>query len=383
MKRVNNIYKNICELDNILEMAHMVCLNTNNKNKVENFNRYISENLFYIKNIVSSKSYNTEKYNIFLIREPKLRLIMSQSIKDKVVNHLCAKYFLVDIFDKSFIDSSVATRKGKGTHYGIKLLKRYLNKIKRNNDNFYILKFDIKKYFYNMDHEIIKELIRKRIKDKDAIAILDKIIDSTDEDYINIEIDKIKTNEIKKIKLKNISQNEKDRLIREIEEIPLYKKGKGFPIGNMTSQIFANIYLNELDHFIKEVLKIKYYIRYMDDGVLIHRDINYLKYCLKEIIKVLNRYKLDINYKKTCINSIKDGIDFLGFRFYIKNNKILMKVRNSTKKRFIIKSKTLNKIYKKENISKKVYVDALASYRGHLKWGNCKGLYFRYVLFKN
>lgn len=111
---------------------------------------------------------------------------MSQNIEDKIINHLVSKFLLVDVFDSTFIDTNIATRVGKGTHYGIRLVKKYLNEMK--NKNFYYLKFDIKKYFYNMEHKIIKEIIRKKIKDKDAINILDSIIDSTDRKYINERI---------------------------------------------------------------------------------------------------------------------------------------------------------------------------------------------------
>ena len=123
----------------------------------------------------------------------------------------------------------------------------------------------------------------------------------------------------------------KYKKIGEIERIPLYEKGKGLPIGNMTSQIMAVYYLNELDHFIKEKMHAKYYIRYMDDGVLLSNDKEYLKYCLDKIEKVVSKYKLKLNDKTKIINVSKEGIDFLGFRFYVKD-KIIMKVRSDTKK---------------------------------------------------
>ena len=188
MKRVNNLYNKINDLDKIIEMTEIVSRNTKNKNKISKFNDYYSCNIVNIKNIIDSQNYIMDKYNIFFIHEPKLRIIMSQNIKDKIINHLVSKYFLVDIFDKSFIDTSVATRKGKGTHLGLRLTKKYLNEMKRKYNNFYYLKFDISKYFYNMDHEIIKILIRKKIKDKNVLKILDKIVDSTDKEYINKKI---------------------------------------------------------------------------------------------------------------------------------------------------------------------------------------------------
>lgn len=369
------MYYKICNLDNIIDMAHKICVRTKNKRKVERFENHISEHIFSIKKLLDNENYIPDRYNLFLIREPKTRLIMSQSIRDKVINHLVAKYFLVDVFDNSFIDSSIATRENKGTHYGIKLMKKYLNDIKSNYKSFYALKFDIKKYFYNIDHEITKELLRRKIKDKRALNILDIIIDSTDEEYINKSIINVKEREIERINSNNnISDKLRLKLLEDVEAVPLYNKGKGFPIGNMTSQIFAILYLNELDHFIKEQLHCKYYIRYMDDGVILHHDKDYLKYCLNEIEKMLLKYKLELNMNKTKIDSIKNGVDFLGFRFYIKNNKVIMKLRNSTKKKFKRSVRELKRLKYYDLIDDKLFKQNLASYTGHLKWGNCVNL---------
>lgn len=362
MKKINNLYDKINDIDIIIDMYdNVVSKNTKNKQKIEKFNDYYSINIINIKNIINSGNYIPGKYNIFLVREPKIRIIMSQNITDKVINHLIAKYFLIDVLDKTLVDFNIATRLNKGTHYGIKLTKKYLNEMKIKYDTFYYLKFDISKYFYNIDHEIVKKLINKKIKDKKVINIINNIIDSTNREYVNNEINNLKNGEIERINKLNISEYEKEIKIKEINNISYYKNGKGLPIGNMTSQILAVTYLNELDHYIKEKLKIKYYIRYMDDGILLHNDKEYLKYCLKEIEKILNLYKLKLNPKKTKINNIKTGIDFLGFRFYIKNDKIILKLRNDCKKRFKKKMKKFD-------------YDVYQSYIGHLKWGNCNSL---------
>ena len=262
---------------------------------------------------------------------------MCQSIKDKVINHLVSYYFLIDNFDKNLINNNVATRINKGTHYGLRLFKKYYNYYKNNYNTFYILKFDIKKYFYNIDHDIVKKIIRNKIKDKKALKLIDAIIDSTDEDYVNRSILKLK---------------EKYNL-----ELPIYKKGKGLPIGNMTSQVIACIYLDELDKYIVNNLKIKGYIRYMDDGVLFSKDKEYLKYCLSEIERIVGIYKLELNSKTKIYKSCEE-VEFIGFRFFTKNNKIIMKVNYKTKKKF------------KRNINEK----NKSSYLGHLSYGNCKSL---------
>ena len=195
-------------------------------------------------------------------------------------------------------------------------------------------------------------MLDKKIKDKKYLGILFKIIDSTDEDYINECIIKLKEREISY--LKNSNLNDKDKRIDEINRIPLYKKGKGLGIGNVVSQILAIFYLNDLDHYIKEKLHIKYYIRYQDDGILISNDKCYLKYCLEKINKFVLKYGLRLNDKTKIINVSKNGVDFIGFRFYIKD-KIILKVR-------IKKGKIKN--------SKNV----IASYKGYFKLGNCYNL---------
>ena len=373
MKRVGNLYNIINDIDIIMDMYdRVISKNTKNKRKLMSFDDYYSSNIGNIKRIINYNNYIPDKYSIFLIKEPKYRIIMSQSIKDKIINHLVAKYFLVDIFEKSLINENVATRKNKGAHYGLKLFKKYLNYYKNRYKKFYILKFDISKYFYNIDYDIVKDIIKKKIKDKDVLKIIYSIIDSTDCDYINKSINRLKELEIKRVKEKNINKKEKLKLINEIENIPLYKKKKGFPIGNMAGQIVAISYLNELDHFIKDDLKIKSYVRYMDDVVLIHNDKEYLKYCLKEIEKIIHKYRLELN-KKTRIYSSLDKIEFLGFRFII-NNKIIVKVSNKTKKNFKKRMKILYKKYNNRLISYNDLICFKDSYLGHLKYSDCKNL---------
>ena len=371
MKRKNNLYSRITDIRNIISMYNTrVKINTKNKIKIEKFDEYYVSNITLVKNILDSKNYKPSKYNIFLIKEPKVRLIMSLNIIDKIINHLVCEYLLVDIFDNSLIDTNVATRVNKGTHYGYKKLVNYLNK--NISKKLYILKFDISKYFFNINHDIVKKIIRTKIKDKDVLNILDSIIDSTDSNYINEEINKLKKKEINRIKSSNNSN--KDKLIKDIIDIPLYNKGTGFAIGNPVSQAIAIIFLSYLDHYIKENLNIPFYCRYCDDGVLISDDKEYLKYCLKEITRIINKYKLELNMKKTRIYSIDNGFEFIGFRFIRKNNKLLIKVKNQTKRKFKRKLKVLNKLYINGNISYDTFNQVKASYLGHLKYGNCNNL---------
>ena len=318
-------------------MYYNVRSKTKNKEKIERFEDYLSINIINIKNIISNNNYIPGKYNIFIIREPKIRVIMSQSMKDKVINHLVSFYFLIYVFDRHLVDNNIATRIGKGTHYGLKLFKNYYNKFKNKYNKFYVLKFDIKKYFYNIDHNIVKNLIKRKIKDKKVLKIIYSIIDSTDEDYINKRIYYLR---------------EKYHI-----DIPIYRKGKGLPIGNMSSQVIACFYLDELDKMIMYDLGIREYIRYMDDGVLFYKDKEYLRFCLKRIEELVHKYKLELN-SKTKIYASSEQIEFIGFCFLTKNDKIIMKVNNKTKRKFKNNINELNK----------------SSYMGHLSYGDCGSL---------
>ena len=347
MRRYSNLYDvNISDINDVYKEIRK---SVRNKNKIYRFEDYYSLNISKIKEVLDSGNYECGKYNIFLIREPKYRVIMSQNIFDKVINHIVARKFLY-VLDKVLIDSNVATRIGRGTSLGVKYIKKYLNKL---NEEIYALKFDISKYFYNIDHEILINLLKNKIKDKRVINILFKIIDSTDEDYINKEIIKLKENEINYLKKSNL--NDKNKRIDEVDRIPIYEKGKGLPIGNMTSQILAIFYLNNLDHFIKEKLKAKYYVRYIDDGVLLSGDKKYLRYCLDEINNFVLNYGLKLNNKTKIINVSKEGLDFLGFRFY----KGYIKIRSKNIKEF----KRKIKLYKKRIIND----DFINGYRDYFK----------------
>ena len=154
--------------------------------------------------------------------------------------------------------------------------------------------------------------------------------------------------------------------IKELDRIPRYVRGKGLPIGNVTSQIMAIFYLNDLDHFIKEVLKIKFYVRYMDDFILFHPDRNYLKFCLGEIEKKLEELKLRLN-DKTQIYEIHHGFPFLGYKFVLKEKRLKILLNGQTKRRI----KKRIKYCKNHSVSN--YTAIKASYKGYLKQSNVKG----------
>lgn len=266
MKRKNNLYKDIYKIENIEKAYREVCKNTHNKKHVENLKEYHSIYISRTYDILKNKKYIVGPYNHFTIYDPKRREIVSQNIQDKIINHLVSRYILYPALLPCLLDINVASRKNMGTKKGLELAQNFHRICKIKYTNYYILKCDISKFFANIDHDILKKKILRRIKDKDALKIVFDIIDSND---------------------------------------------KGLFIGSMTSQVLAIFYLNDLDHFIKETLKIKYLVRYQDDFLLFHPSKEYLRYCLDEINKFIQKEKLSLN-SKTRIYKNTNNFLFLG-----------------------------------------------------------------------
>ena len=367
LKNKTNLYDSIVNIPYIENMYYEVRLKTKHRSKIVNFETYYMSNIINIYETLKTKSYHHSNYNVFLVKEPKYRIIMSENIFDKVVNHLISEYILLPLIEPRLIPMNVATRRDKGLKLGLSYTKDYINHLKRKYDNFYILKCDIHKYFYSISHEKLIEKLRNILPDEEVIEVIKSILTSTYQNNTNSQIKRLVDRE-KEILRKANNPYMKKRF-EELSTIPYYQEGRGLPIGNMTSQLFAIYYLNDLDHFIKEQLHIKYYIRYMDDFILMHPDREYLKYCLEEIRKKVVTEELKLN-QKTKIISMKDGLNFLGYRFVLKNKKLLVLINSQTKRRITHK---LNKLEKnpKEN-----YTSVLASYKGYLS-NCCSGSFIR------
>ena len=211
MKRISNLYDKMISYSNILFIFNKIKNRCHNKNKLIKFIRYKNSNLINILEKLKSNTFTFSNYHIFLIHEKKYRIIMSENISDKIVNQLVSYFILIPSL-KCLIDSNIATRKGKGSSYGYKLINSYINAIGTNKD-IYVLRIDIKKYFYNINHDILLDMLKRRIKDVKTINILKDIIALTDYDYINNNIKKLIYKEINRVNSLNISIKEKDKLI--------------------------------------------------------------------------------------------------------------------------------------------------------------------------
>ena len=358
-------YEELVDIKRIMAMYKIIRANTKNRGKLHKFELFYSANVISILNVLKQHSYKHSHYNVFLVHEPKYRIIMSEIMSDKIINHLVSHYVLDPGITPHLIPQNVATRKNMGTKEGIRLVKKYINKLKINHDKIYVLKCDIKKYFYSIDHELILQKITHFIKDPEIYKLIKNIIDSTDNPYVNESMKKVINKEIARVKGLNIL--DKDKKIAELKSIPLYKLGKGLPIGNMTSQLLAIFYLNDLDHYIKEKLYCKYYVRYMDDFIIFDYDKERLKIVRKKIEEKLKEFKLELN-KKTNIYDLKHGFGFLGYYFFLKEKRLIIKINSATKRRI------KKKMRKLKAINAPNYENVKASYMGYLCVANTGSL---------
>ena len=295
MKSYHHLYQKVCSYENILLAWKKARKGKTQKQYVIDFEKDIKNNLVLLRIELLLHSYRPKPLENFILRDPKTRIISVSDFRDRVVHHAICN-IIEPLFDRTFIYDSYANRKRKGTLAAIKRLEAFQRKVSRNKTAVkkfnkinvhrgFFLKADIKKYFDTVDHKILLEIIKRKIKDQELLFLLRKILAN-----------------------------------HESKE-----SGKGMPLGNLTSQFLANVYLNELDQFVKKQLKAKYYIRYVDDFIILHND-KYILSCYKEKLeKFLNdNLSLRLNQDKSKIEPLARGVQFLGFRtFYY--HKILKK----------------------------------------------------------
>ena len=371
---MGNLYNDMLKYEHVKSMFYKIKRNCKNKQAIYEYSLFLNSNIYKILELLYLHKYEFSRYRIFMIRDPKFRIIMSENINDKIVNHLVSKYILLRSLESKLIDTNVATRINKGSGYAFNKFVEYINKLRYKNKEIYILKIDIKKYFYNIDHDILISKVKKYIKDKNALRIIEEIINSTNMEYVNERINYLKDNKIKYINSLNISKKEKEIKINTIRSIPLYDYNKGLPIGNMTSQILGIFHLNDVDHYIKEKLKFKYYIRYMDDILIIDTDRDKLLKSFNLIEKEINKLNLEINSKSN-LYMLSNGISFLGYVFKLnKNNKLIIRYNNNTIRRI---NKRLNDLYRYDN---EKYVRSLGSYKGY--FDKCNTKLYKFMLNK-
>ncbi|MFZ5364128.1 MAG: reverse transcriptase domain-containing protein [Patescibacteria group bacterium] len=300
-----------------------------NKSDVMEFERHLENNLFKLFEDLSKKIYFHQPYETFHIYDPKFRVINKATVRDRVIHHLVFKY-LEKIFEPHFIFHSYSCRKGKGTHLAVQNLNRALRAATKNYTKpVWALKVDIKKFFDSIDQEVLLQLLKRRVKNQEMFWLLEKIVRSFSS--------------------------------------PL-GRGKGVPIGNLTSQIFASIYLSELDYFAKFILKERYYFRYADDFIFLSEGREHLlELCARIKIFLGDELRLTVHPQKISIRKFRQGIDFLGY-VLLPHHAAL---RTKTKRRMFEKMAQKVEEYNEGLISEYNLNQSTQSYLGMIR--HCKG----------
>ena len=326
MKTYNRLWAEITSFKNLVLAYKKARKAKPYTNEILQFSMDLEKNLLSIQEELLANTYIQSRYREFIVFDPKQRKIKYLPFKDRVVHHALVN-IIEPIFDKRLINTTYACRKGKGTHKALKDIKGVISSEFKFTG--YCLKCDIKKYFPSINQEILKKLISKKITCKNTLNLIYKIIDSDNSES---------------------------------------GKTKGIPIGNLTSQLFSNIYLNELDQYVKHKLKIKYYYRYVDDFIILHdskKELNNYKKKIKYFLK--KELNLEMPTYKTSIFKIKEGVDFVGYKIF--PNRVFLRKRNI--KRFI---KNIKKWSVITNLNTNRFKSSVYSYLGHFKFANSYNL---------
>jgi retron-type reverse transcriptase len=321
--------------------------NKRSTNNALKFEINAGERILELETSLKNKTYHPSRSILFAAKKPKLREIFAADFKDRVVHHVLV-HELEKIWESIFIHDSYACRIGKGTHQAVTRLQSFLRKITHNgNLRAYYLQLDIKDFFTSIDKDILFSLLKKHVKDPDILWLIKTVLfwDCT--------------------KL-YVSRGDRDLLAQVPPNKSLFGKNnkRGLPIGNLTSQFFANVYLNELDQYVKHELKAHYYLRYVDDFVIVSSDWDELLR-FKEQIKLFveSRLKLQLHPKRHKLLPVSSGIDFLGY--IIRHNYILVRRRvlNNLKQK-------IREFVTSEAKDLQKFKATLSSYAGHFKFAN-------------
>lgn len=286
------------------------------------------DGIHQIKRRLETKTYEIGKYNEFTVYEPKERVIKAGSFVDKIVQHSLCDNVLLPCLQSEFIQNNFAGQIGKGTLFGLDWLKSQMHlAYHKYGYDCWIVKADISKYFYSINHNALKDIVRYFVTDDNVYWLCEKFIDSTD--------------------------------------------GVGLPLGNQVSQVFSLLYLSGLDHFITGELGVKYYGRYMDDFYLIVESKEYAKWCLACIYQFVYSIGLELN-NKTQITPFKNGIKFCGFHTYVTvEGKVIRKLKNENKRAAKKRFKKMACLVNRGELGNEKFKDSYDAWKNHISHGNC------------
>lgn len=326
--QLSHKFEDIISLENLLEAWKEFVKGKRNKKDVQEFSLNLMDNIFSLHNDLFNHTYKHGGYQAFNINDPKPRNIHKAIVRDRLLHHAIYR-ILYPFFDKTFIADSYSCRIDKGTHKAINRFREFANKVNENNTRTcWILKCDIRKFFANINHRILLDKLKQYIPDKNILWLLENVIES----------------------------------------FSINNAGVGLPLGNLTSQLFVNIYMNEFDQFAKHKLKAKYYIRYADDFVFLSENKKWLENQIPVIKRfLLEKLKLELHPDKIYLKTLFSGVDFLGL-INFPEHRIL---RTATKRRMLKKLKHKRRSLLDGLISEGSFNQSLQSYLGVL--GHCSG----------
>ena len=321
-------FEDIIKLDNLLSAWQEFLRGKSNRQDVQKFSANLMDNVFSLRQDLLYHTYKHGGYEAFKINDPKPRDIHKASVRDRLLHHAVYR-ILYPFFARTFINDSYSCQINKGTHKALDKFRQFSYKTSKNNTRTcYILKGDIRKFFASIDQSILLKILNEYIPDKNITWLLEKIITS----------------------------------------FSSRAKGIGLPLGNLTSQLFVNIYMNRFDQFVKHKLKAEYYIRYADDFVIFSHNKKWLEFYISVIRKFLrNELKLELHPGKIFIKTISSGVDFLGMVNF-PDHRIL---RTKTKRRMLKRISVAREKLKNDSISEEYFESSLNSYLGLLK--HCHG----------
>lgn len=312
-------YKNIISVENLLEAWREFLRGKRSRKDVQHFERDLMSNVLALHADLAAKTYKHSAYEAFNISDPKPRNIHKAAVRDRLLHHALYRK-LYPFFDRTFIHDSYSCRGSKGMHKAINRFRAFAYKSSFNHTRtVWVLKCDIRKFFASIDHEVLLKIIRRYIPDEDIVRLLSEIVGS-------------------------------------FETSP----SVGLPLGNLTSQLLVNVYMNELDQFAKHTLKARYYVRYADDFVFLSHDRQWLEAILPQVADfLLTELRLNLHPNKISIRTVASGVDFLGWVHFL-DHRVL---RSTTKRRMF---RGIEEKQGKE--------ETVQSYLGLMSHGNTKKL---------
>lgn len=285
MRRVGNLWEQVTSFGNLLAAARAAAAGKRQRPDVARFLLDLENQVVRLRSQLIDGSYRPGGYRTFGLREPKPRLISAAPFRDRVVHHALTRV-LEPIFEKRFVPDSYACRKGLGTHRALAAARQ------ASRQHRFVLKCDVRKYFASIDHQVLKDLLARAIKCRPTLDLATRIIDGSN------------------------SQEAAIAYFPGDDLFTPYQRRRGLPLGNRTSQFFANVYLNPLDHFVRRTLKPAVYVRYVDDFLLFGDDKRELGAMRERVEEFLAGLRLCIHSRKSRVYRTSEGVTFLGWRIF-------------------------------------------------------------------